>query len=174
MKPFLTLSLLFALSTGVEAESKTLLDVVLDINSKTGEFSILISAAVKLDLTGARDGKGPLTVFAPADAAFARLGLDTDNIKMVPDFLLKPIILCHITGGNLLAADIVPESRGWWRGGRPTKPTMLNGGKSFVRNTRGGPRINRSRILTADVEADNGAIHVIDRVLFPLRGPKRG
>jgi uncharacterized surface protein with fasciclin (FAS1) repeats len=171
--------MLLAIAGGVRSESEpeTLLDVVLEINKETGEFSTLIAAVVELDLTGALDGENPLTVFAPGDAAFKRLGLNADNIGDVPDKLLEEIILYHITGGKKLAADILPTSkkRGWrWFWSRSTKLEMLNGGYAFITNGRRGPAINRAKIVAADVEADNGAIHVINRVLLPIARFQRG
>jgi uncharacterized surface protein with fasciclin (FAS1) repeats len=177
MKFMLPIIMLLAIAGGVrsETEPETLLDIVLDINKKTGEFSTLIAAVVELDLTGALDGEDPLTVFAPGDAAFAKLGLDADNIGDVPEKLLEEIILYHITGGKKLAADLLPNSskRGWaWF--FANRIEMLNGGTAFITNGRKGPAINRARIVKADVEADNGAIHVINRVLLPIARFQRG
>jgi uncharacterized surface protein with fasciclin (FAS1) repeats len=175
MRLFLTLGVLLAVAGGVRAQedTKTLLDVVLEVNKQTGEFSTLIAAAVELDLAGALAGEDPLTVFAPTDDAFERLGLDADNIGDVPESLLRPIILYHITAGKRLASDLLPKSRNrsWFRA---TILEMLNGGYAFVFNTRRGPSINLARIVTADVEADNGVAHVIDRVLVPLLPIQRG
>ena len=177
MKLLLPVAMMLALAGGARSETEpvTLLDVVLDITKRTGEFSTLIAAAVELDLTGALDGEAPLTVFAPGDAAFKRLGLDADNIGDVPDKLLKEIILYHITGGKKLAADLLPSTgkRGsaWFFA---NKIEMLNGGKAFITNGRKGPAINRAGIVAADVEADNGALHVINRVLLPIARFQRG
>jgi hypothetical protein len=144
----------------VDPKPGSLLDVVLQVNEKTGDFNTLIAAVIELDILDALLGDDALTVFAPDDHAFARLGLNEDNIAHLPEDLLAEIILYHITSGQLLAEELLE--------GRSTRLTMLNDGHAVVRDNRRGAFINRARLALTDVEATNGVIHVINRVLLPV------
>jgi transforming growth factor-beta-induced protein len=146
--------------------SRTIVDVVLEINAETGEFSILIEALQAahpkvLEFLAAR---GQRTVFAPTDAAFlatfAELGIDPAALLADQETLTK-ILLYHVTWGRLYAEEVLAKER----------IRMLWGG--FLLQDGGVLTDNLGRhanIIQVDVEADNGIIHVIDNVVLPNGG----
>ncbi|HEX6059485.1 MAG TPA: fasciclin domain-containing protein [Gemmatimonadaceae bacterium] len=127
------------------------------VNAETGEFSTLIAAVVAAGLVDELSADGQRTVFAPTDAAFAAIGLNEDNIGTVPVDDLTGILLYHVAGGRLTAADVLTEDA----------LTMANGGTAQISVNGGAAFINDAEIVTTDVEASNGIIHVIDAVLLP-------
>lgn len=157
----LMLAVLFSafMSTAVQAKAKgaTIVDVALSVNAETGEFSTLIAALKSAGLVGALDGKGQFTVFAPTDAAFAKLGLNAENIGTLDKATLRNILLYHVARGARYAEDVVESSR----------IRMLNRGFTFVTVSGSSVFINDAQILAVDVKASNGVIHVIDTVLLP-------
>lgn len=157
----LMLAVLFSafMPTAVQAKVKgaTIVDVALSVNAETGEFSTLIAALQSAGLVGALDGKGQFTVFAPTDAAFAKLGLNAENIGTLDKATLRNILLYHVARGARYAEDVADSSR----------IRMLNRGFTFVTVSGSSVFINDAQILTADVKASNGVIHVIDTVLLP-------
>jgi uncharacterized surface protein with fasciclin (FAS1) repeats len=135
----------------------TVVEVAQSVNAQTGEFSTLIAAIVRAGLATELSGSGPFTVFAPTDAAFAALGLNASNINTVPVADLTAILLYHVAPGRLPAATVVTR----------TQITMAGGGVTAIRLENGNAFINQARIVTTDVDASNGVIHVIDAVLLP-------
>jgi len=140
-----------------QAQSPTIVDVALAVNAESGEFSTLIAAVVTADLVGALSAVGQRTVFAPTDAAFAKLGLDADNIGTLPLDALKNILLYHVAPGRRDAGSVVGSDR----------IRMANGGFTRISLMDGKAFINDSEIIATDVLAGNGIIHVIDTVLLP-------
>jgi uncharacterized surface protein with fasciclin (FAS1) repeats len=139
------------------AASPALVEVALEVNAETGEFSTLIAAVLAADLAGTLSSPGQRTVFAPTDAAFAELGLDAGNIGMLPADALRNILLYHVTQGRRYASSVVDAKQ----------IRMVNGGFTKVRLMDGAAYIDEARIVATDVEASNGIIHVIDAVLLP-------
>jgi uncharacterized surface protein with fasciclin (FAS1) repeats len=139
------------------AARTTVVDVALAVNAETGEFSTLIAAVLSADLAGALSANGQRTVFAPTDAAFAKLGLNADNIGTLPLDVLTNILLYHVANGRRDAESVVTSSQ----------IRMLNGEFTTISLTDEGAFINDSRIIAVDVGASNGIIHVIDTVLMP-------
>jgi uncharacterized surface protein with fasciclin (FAS1) repeats len=146
-----------AASAPGRAARTTIVDVALAVNAESGEFSTLIAAVVRADLLGALSANGQRTVFAPTDAAFAKLGLNADNIDTLPIDALTDILLYHVANGRRDAESVVTSSQ----------IRMLNGGFTSISVTDEGAFINESRIIAVDVGASNGIIHVIDTVLLP-------
>jgi uncharacterized surface protein with fasciclin (FAS1) repeats len=139
------------------APSPTIVDVALAVNAETGEFSTLIAAVVAADLVQELSARGQRTVFAPTDAAFAKLGLNAGNIDSLPKAALTDILLYHVTTGRRDAASVVGSDR----------IRMANGKFTRIRLVDGAAYINDAQIVATDVEASNGYIHVIDGVLLP-------
>jgi len=142
------------------APSPHIVDVILAINAETGEFSTVIQALVTAGLVDALTAPGPFTVFAPTDAAFARIGLTPDNIGTLPVPLLTRLLMFHVAGESLDAAAVVGRDR----------IRMLNGRDANVRIEGGDVFLNNARIIQVDVEATNGYIHVLDQVIFRPAG----
>lgn len=128
------------------------------------DFSILVNAVVAAGLVDTLSGPGPFTVFAPTNAAFAallaELGVTADQL-LADTALLTRVLTYHVLPGRVLAADITAGAT----------PTTVQGG-TFTLSLVGGPSITdargrKSNILATNVQAANGVIHVIDRVILP-------
>jgi transforming growth factor-beta-induced protein len=135
-----------------------IVDVVLKINAKTGEFSTLIAALSRAQLVDALRG-GPFTVFAPTNAAFDKLGLDADAINGLTDEEFAPIVnilLYHVTEGRIGVRAFLKGS----------DLTMLNGATAELGVHRWRFFINQSRVQFG-LPVSNGVIYVIDTVLIP-------
>ncbi len=132
---------------------------IVDTAVEAGSFQTLVAAVQAAELVDALKGDGPLTVFAPTDEAFAALGEDTINDLLKPENKdkLTAILLYHVVSGKFVAGDLA---------GKKTKVETLNGAKVRVDGTD-GVKVNDATVVTADVMADNGVIHVINKVLLP-------
>lgn len=131
---------------------------VVDIALSSSDFSMLVSLLQKADLVGALQGEGPFTVFAPTNAAFEKLlgalGITASDLMNQPD--LAKVLLYHVVSGKVMSTDL---SDG-------LQAPSLNG-ESLVFDLDGGVKVNQSGVTAADIEADNGVVHVIDTVLVP-------
>lgn len=134
-----------------------IVEVAQAVNAETGEFSVLIAALVRAGLVDELATGGPYTVFAPTDAAFSALDLDAAAVAQLPVADLTAILLYHVAPGRLAAADVVNR----------TQLTMAGGGTAGIRVDNGAAYIDEARIITVDVGASNGIIHIIDAVLLP-------
>jgi uncharacterized surface protein with fasciclin (FAS1) repeats len=123
-----------------------------------GQFTILAKALGAAGLVDALSGKGPFTVFAPTDAAFAALPKGTldDLLKPENKEKLVEILKYHVTAGRVYADQL-----------SATSLTTLGTGKLPIELSKSGPKVGGAGVLKADVETTNGVIHVIDRVLIP-------
>lgn len=127
-------------------------------------FSVLVEAVVAANLANALSGAGPLTVFAPTDGAFtaALTELSLTKAQLLASPSLSDILTYHVVDGNVRAADVValpkPASVGTLQGSTFTVGTTLaiTDGRTRVAN-----------LVATDVIANNGVIHVIDKVLLP-------
>lgn len=144
-----------ALTGSIAAEAKSIVGVAQD----AGQFNTLLTAAKAAGLAGVLSRPGHYTVFAPTDAAFAKLPAGTVENLLKPKNKgkLRALLKYHVVPKKILAKDI-PAGR--------THVGTLNGRALSVRK-HGGVRVNRSNVVTADVRASNGVIHVIDKVLIP-------
>jgi uncharacterized surface protein with fasciclin (FAS1) repeats len=131
---------------------------IVQIARDAGSFNTLVAALEATGLVGtlSGQGQGPFTVFAPTDAAFAKLPPGTVESLLQNPAQLKAILLYHVVPGEYFAADVLASS---------SLPTV-NGQPLTVSNS-GGPKVNDSAITATDIRARNGVIHVIDTVLLP-------
>jgi len=129
---------------------------IVDTAVNAGDFTTLVAAVKAADLVDTLKGKGPFTVFAPTDAAFAKLpeGTVDELLKDTPK--LKKILTYHVVSGKVMAADA-----------KKLKSATTVEGSDVKINASKGAKVNDSTVTTADVAADNGVIHVIDTVLIP-------
>ena len=140
------------------AESPTIVDVALEVNAETGEFTTLLAAVTAAGLVDDLAARGQRTVFAPTDAAFAAAGLDETNVAdAFSEEVLLDILLYHVSNGRLDAAEVTEKDQ----------LRMLNGDFTTITVNDGGAFINESPIVGTDVMASNGIIHVIGGVLLP-------
>ena len=129
-----------------------------------GDFGTLAKALQAAGLVEALRGKGPFTVFAPTDAAFAKLPDGTLQALLAQPERLKAILTYHVIPGRVLSTDLPPADDG----ATSATPKTLQGQSLRVVRTDGGAvTVDGANVTTADVLAGNGVIHVIDRVILP-------
>ncbi len=132
---------------------------IVDVAVSAGSFKTLVAAVKAAGLADTLSGKGPFTVFAPTDAAFAKLPAGTVDTLLKPENKekLKAILLYHVVAGDVKSTDL--------KDGESVKTV---GGKSItVHIASGVVTINDATVVKADIPASNGTIHVIDTVLLP-------
>lgn len=130
---------------------------IVDIAVANGSFKTLVAAVAAAGLVETLKGEGPFTVFAPTDAAFAKLPAGTVEALLQDQAKLTAILTYHVVPGTVLAADVV----------KLTSATTVQGGTVAIATRDGKVMINGAEVLAADVMASNGVIHVIDSVLLP-------
>ena len=125
-----------------------------------GQFKTLAAALEAAGLIDALTGEGPFTVFAPTDEAFAKLPAGTLESLPKPENKekLKAILLYHVLPGSVTAKQVMKLN------GRTVKTL---GGGSIKLSTTHGVTVDDARVTKTDIQASNGVIHVIDRVLMP-------
>ena len=124
-----------------------------------GNFKTLTTTLEAAGLVETLKGKGPFTVFAPTDAAFAKLPEATLKSLLMPanKQKLKSVLTYHVVAGNVKAADVIKLS----------SAKTLNGQSITIKVVGGKVFINGATVVKADIAATNGTIHVIDTVLMP-------
>lgn len=139
-------------------EAATEKDIV-DTAVGAGQFNTLVAAAQAADLVDTLKSKGPFTVFAPTDEAFAKLPAGTVDNLLKPENKdqLAAILTYHVVPGKIMSSDIA---------GKEAEVATVQGGELDV-NATDGVKVNDATVVAADVEATNGVIHVIDTVLLP-------
>lgn len=145
----------------VEAsEPKSMKDLV-DIAVEDGRFKTLATALKAADLVDTLKGKGPFTVFAPTDEAFAKLPKETLNDLLKPENKekLADILTYHVTPGKITSQDVVKLNG--------KEITMVNGKKAKIKVKNNEVFIDGAKVIITDIEGKNGVIHVIDTVIMP-------
>ncbi len=139
-------------------------NTIADIAAANSEFSILVEALMKADLVGAvADSEAELTVFAPTNDAFSALlsDLGASSLDDIPVETLTEILLYHVIGSKAMSTDL---STGYL----PTLSIFSDNNMSVYVKVDNGVHINGSTMVTTpDIEADNGVIHVVDKVILP-------
>lgn len=132
---------------------------IVDVAQSAGSFNTLVAAVGAADLVETLKGDGPFTVFAPTDQAFAALPAGTVENLLKPENKdqLTAILTYHVIPGAVRAADLA---------GKRLSVATVNGAKLHV-DGRNGVKVEKANVVTADIEASNGVIHVIDSVLLP-------
>ncbi|MEM1057013.1 MAG: fasciclin domain-containing protein [Bacteroidota bacterium] len=133
-------------------------DDIVDIAASSSDFETLVAAVKAAGLVDVLKSDGPFTVFAPNDEAFARLGDNAIQRLLRPENRdqLTAILTYHVVPGEFKARDVV----------RVNELETANGQSLSI-----GSRIDNAQLLATDIEASNGVIHVIDRVLMPREMP---
>lgn len=136
----------------------TLHDIV-DTAVAAGSFTTLVAAVTAAGLVETLKGTGPFTVFAPTDDAFAKLPEGTVETLLKPENkdMLVSILTYHVVPGKVMSADIA---------GKALHVTTVQGADVAVDATN-GVTVGGATVVTADIEATNGVIHVIDAVIMP-------
>ena len=135
---------------------------IVDTAVGAGSFNTLVAAVKAANLVDTLKGAGPFTVFAPTDEAFAKLPAGTVDalLKDIPK--LTKILTYHVVSGKVMAADVVK-----------LKSATTVEGSTVTIDASNGVKINDSKVVTPDIAADNGVIHIIDTVLLPLEAPTK-
>ena len=122
-----------------------------------GQFNTLASLLTKAGLVDTLSTGGPFTVFAPTDAAFAKVPKATLDALAKNPAQLKSVLLYHVVAGSVTAADVV----------KLNSAKTLNGSSVLIKVNEGDVFVNQAKVTTPDVMASNGVIHVINKVLIP-------
>lgn len=136
------------------AEEKTIVGVA----AGAGQFNTLVAAVKAAGLVDTLNGKGPFTVFAPTDEAFAKLPAGTVETLLKPENKQKltAILTYHVIAGKVMAADVKTMSA-----------KTVNGKEAAIKVDGGKVTIGAATVVKTDIAASNGVIHVIDTVLIP-------
>ena len=150
MKKTLIASVL-AIGVVFSAQAKDIVDTAV----AAGNFKTLAAALTAADLIGTLKGKGPFTVFAPTDAAFAKIPKADLDALLKDKTKLTSILTYHVVSGKVMAADV-----------KAGKVKTVQGSELTV-STMGGVMVDKAKVTSTDIVADNGVIHVIDTVIMP-------
>jgi uncharacterized surface protein with fasciclin (FAS1) repeats len=131
---------------------------ILQTARAAGSFNVLVTAVDRAGLSDLLEHDGPYTVFAPSDEAFAKLPDGAVQSLLAAPDTLADVVNYHLVPGRMTAADIA---------GRISAETLQ--GEDLAISNHGAIRIDGARVVSGDLEASNGVIHVIDRVLLPAR-----
>lgn len=131
---------------------------IVAVASGAGSFNTLVAAVKAAGLVETLQGKGPFTVFAPTDEAFAKLPKGTVENLLKPENKdkLVAILTYHVVAGKVMAADV-----------KTMKAKTVNGQSLDVQVGDGGVTVDKAKVIKTDVAASNGVIHVIDTVVLP-------
>ena len=131
------------------------MNTLIDVAVADGHFKTLAKALKAAGLVPTLKGKGPFTVFAPTDDAFAKIPKTDLDALLKDKTKLKAVLTYHVVPGQVMSTDLKAGS---------VKTVQ---GSDMVVSTMGGAMVNDAKVVAADVAADNGVIHAIDTVLMP-------
>ena len=150
MKKLLIASVLsFGIAMSVQAKD------IIDTAVAAGSFKTLATALGAAGLVETLKGKGPFTVFAPTDEAFAKIPKADLDALLKDKAKLTAVLTYHVVAGKVMAADV-----------KAGKVKTVQGSDLTV-TTTGGVQVNGANVVKTDIVADNGVIHVIDTVVMP-------
>ncbi|PZV18983.1 MAG: fasciclin [Pseudanabaena sp.] len=134
---------------------------IVEVAASNGSFNTLVAAVKAAGLVEVLSGKGPFTVFAPTDEAFAKLPKGTVETLLKPENknILVMVLTYHVVSGKVNAKDI--------KAGSALVPTVEGSPIKVTKSRKGVIVIDNSKVIAADVKTSNGVIHVIDTVLLP-------
>jgi uncharacterized surface protein with fasciclin (FAS1) repeats len=149
MKKLLIVSALSLAALGAQAKD------IVDTAVGAGNFKTLAAALTAAGLIDTLKGKGPFTVFAPTDAAFAKVPKADLDALLKDKAKLTAVLTYHVVPGKVMAKDV-----------KAGKVKTVQGGEITVATT-GGVTVDGAKVSATDIVADNGVIHVIDSVIMP-------
>jgi uncharacterized surface protein with fasciclin (FAS1) repeats len=150
MKSLLIASVL-ALGLSVSAQAKDIVDTAVG----AGNFKTLAAALTAAGLIDTLKGKGPFTVFAPTDEAFAKIPKADLDALLKDKAKLTAVLTYHVVPGKVMAKDV-----------KAGKVKTVQGSELTI-STTGGVKVDNATVVKTDIGADNGVIHVIDSVIIP-------
>ena len=151
LKPALVAASFAFVSLSATAADKDIVDTAV----AAGSFKTLVIAIQKAGLVETLKAKGPYTVFAPTDEAFAKIPKAQLDALLMDKAKLSGVLTYHVVPGLVLAKDV-----------KAGEVVTVQGGKLTI-TTDGGVKVNNAKVVTTDVMASNGVIHPIDTVLMP-------
>ena len=149
MKSFIAITTLALTAATVQAKD------IVDTAVAAGDFKTLAVALEKAGLIGTLKGKGPFTVFAPTDAAFAKVPKKDLDALLADKSKLASVLTYHVVPGTVMAKDV-----------RAGKVKTVQG-SDLTLSTSDGVKVDGANVVKTDIVADNGVIHVIDSVVLP-------
>lgn len=149
LKTMLVASALTVAALGVQAKD------IVETAVAAGNFKTLVAALKAADLVSTLKGKGPFTVFAPTDSAFAKIPKADLDALLKDKAKLHAVLTYHVVPGKVMSTDL-----------RSGEVKTVQGSTVMI-STLGGAMVNDAKVVAADVAADNGVIHAIDTVLMP-------
>lgn len=154
---FLAIVLLFAVTAIATAgHHETASGDIVDVAVGAGQFETLVTAVKAAGLVDTLKGDGPFTVFAPSDEAFAKLPAGTVEGLLADKEKLTAVLTYHVVAGKKMASDVVSAN----------SLTTVQGGDLTI-DTSNGVQVGGATVISTDIGASNGVIHVIDTVLIP-------
>jgi len=149
MKSFIAISTLALTAATVQAKD------IVDTAAAAGDFKTLAVALEKAGLIDTLKGKGPFTVFAPTDAAFAKVPKRDLDALLADKSKLASVLTYHVVPGTVMAKDV-----------KAGKVKTVQG-SDLTLSTSDGVKVDGANVVKTDIVADNGVIHVIDSVVLP-------
>jgi len=150
MKQYLIAAALSAACLAAQAKD------IVDTAVAAGNFKTLATALQAAGLVDTLKGPGPFTVFAPTDAAFAKVPKADLDALLKDKAKLSAVLTYHVLAGKVMAKDVMAG-----------KAKTVQGSELTLTTAGGGVQVNGAKVTSADIVADNGVIHVIDTVLIP-------
>ncbi len=135
----------------LQAKASTIVETA----AQAGQFNTLMKAIEAAGLVDTLKGDGPFTVFAPSDEAFAKLPQERLDALLADKDALTKVLTYHVVPGKVMSSEVQAGE------------VQTKAGQALVVKTEDGVKVNESRVVTADISASNGVIHVIDSVLLP-------
>ena len=130
---------------------------IVAVAQAAGSFETLLQAATAADLVAVLKSEGPFTVFAPTDEAFAKIPEDQLNALLQDTDALRQVLLYHVVPGKVESSQVVDLDRAETAAGQQVDIQVENG----------TVKVDDANVVATDIEATNGVIHVIDRVILP-------
>ena len=149
MKSFIAITALALTAAAVQAKD------IVDTAVAAGDFKTLAVALEKAGLVDTLKGKGPFTVFAPTDAAFAKVPKKDLDALLADKSKLASVLTYHVVPGTVMAKDV-----------KAGKVKTVQG-SDLTLSTSDGVKVDGAHVVKTDIVADNGVIHVIDSVVLP-------
>ena len=151
---------IFAAIAALALASPAIAADIVDTAVKAGQFTTLSTALKAAGLVDTLKGAGPFTVFAPTDDAFKKLPNGTVENLLKPEnkSQLVKVLTYHVVPGKVMSTSLA---------GKKTEVKTVEGGILAIDATSRGVMVDNAKVVSADVVADNGVIHVIDTVLMP-------
>lgn len=149
--------LLGSLLITAQAHNHKMKSDIVDTAVAAGNFSTLVTAVQAAELVDTLKSEGPFTVFAPNDAAFAKIAAADLNALVADKAALTNVLTYHVVAGKVMAADVV----------KLTSAKTVQGQDLAIEVKDGKVYVNGAQVIATDIETSNGVIHVLDTVVMP-------